>query len=192
MRTGLRRSISGRGFSAGRVRRNHVPLWLLIIKGMKTMRLWTLRVGTLVVLLSLLASGCSNEDSSVLGRWEVIDKQGISVPNSFFWFSMDYLEFREDGTVLALVKWPPDVGRDVRLNKTARYSLVGERQIEFLGACRYQDPCTGAYTMALSGDRLQIFDADGILTLTRIGPPGKGLPPRVVGPSPSPTPAVTE
>jgi hypothetical protein len=162
----------------------------LIVKGMKTMRLWTLRVGTLVVLLSLLASGCSKEDSSVLGRWEVIDKQGINVPNSFFWFSMDYLEFREDGTVLALVKWTPGV--DVRLNKTARYSLVGERQIEFVGACRYQDPCTGVYTMTLSGDRLQIFDADGILTLTRIGPPGKGLPPRVVGPSPSPTPAVTE
>ena len=165
----------------------------LLIKGARTTWLWMLRVGMLVVLLSLLAGGCSKEGSSdqgVLGRWEVIDKQGINVPNSFFWLSMDYLEFRQDGTVLALVKWTP--GGAVRLNKTATYSLVGERQIEFLGACRHQDPCTGAYTMALSGDRLQIFDADGILTLTRIGPPGKDLPPRVVGPSPSPTPAVVD
>ena len=156
------------------------------------MRLWILRVGTLAVLLSLLISGCGDEDSSVLGRWEVIYKQGISVPNSFFWFSMDYLEFREDGTVLALVKWPPGVGRDVRLNKTARYSLVGERQVEFVGACRYQDPCTGAYTMTLRGDRLHVFDSDGMLALVRVGPPSKDLPPTIVGPSPSPTPAVAE
>lgn len=148
-------------------------------------------VGMPIVLLSLLAIGCRKEVSSsnrVLGRWEVIENQGISVPNSFFWFSMDYLEFREDGTVLALVKWPPDVGSDIRLNKTASYSLVGEHQIEFVGACRHQDPCTGVYTTTLKGDKLEIFDTDGILTLMRVGPPGGNLPPTIVGPSASPTP----
>jgi hypothetical protein len=152
-------------------------------------------VGISIALLLLLAIGCSEEDSSsqrVLGRWEVIGNQGISVPNSFFWFIMDYLEFREDGTVLALVKWPPDVGSDIRLNKTASYSLVGENQIEFVGACRHQDPCTGVYTTTLKGDKLQIFGTHGVLTLMRVGPPGENLPPKIVGPSASPTPVVTD
>lgn len=155
------------------------------------MKLRLFFVGMSIPLLSLLITGCGKEVSSshrVLGRWQVIENQGISVPNSFFWFSMDYLEFREDGTVLALVKWPPDVGRDIRLNKTASYSLVGENQIEFVGACRHQDPCTGVYTATLKGDKLQLFDTDGILTLMRVGPPGENLPPTIVGPSASPTP----
>jgi hypothetical protein len=117
----------------------------------------------------------------------VIDKQGINVPNSFFWFVMDYVEFREDGTVLALMLWPPDAGSEIRLNKTAEYYLVGEQQIAFVGACRYQDPCTGTYTVTLKENELRIFDADGRLTLERVGPPSSDLPPPAVGPSPSPT-----
>ena len=118
----------------------------------------------------------------------VINKQGINVPNSFFWFTMDYVEFREDGTVWALMQWPPDVGSDIRLNKTAEYFLVGENQIKFVGACRHQDPCTGFYTATLKGNELQIFDAEGRLELKQVGPPSKDLPPTVVGPSPTSTP----
>jgi len=149
-----------------------------------------------IALLSVLVSGCSREGTessqSILGRWRVINKQGINVPNSFFWFTMDYVEFREDGTVWALMKWPSDVGSDIRLNKTAEYSLVGEHQIEFVGACRHQDPCTGSYTATLKGDELQILGVDGRLELKRVGPPSEDLPLTVVGPSPSPTPAVTQ
>ncbi len=159
------------------------------------MRLRLLCVSMSIVLSSLLLSGCGKEAStsqSILGRWRVINHRGVNVPNSFFWFSMDYLEFREDGTVLALVKWPPEVGSDIRLNKTTKYSIVGEHQIEFIGVCRYQDPCTGVYTVTLRGDRLQIFDADGELTLMRVGPPGQDLPSTIIGPSPSPTSTITK
>jgi hypothetical protein len=105
---------------------------------------------------------------------------------------IDYVEFREDGTVLGLVQWPPGDGSEVRLNVSAKYSLVDEQQIEFIGACRHQDPCTGTYTVVVRGDELQIFDADGRLALKRVGPPSKELPPTIVGPVPSPTPVNTE
>jgi len=160
------------------------------------MQLRSLCVSMSFALLSVLVCSCGREviesSQSILGRWRVINKRGINVPHSFFWFTMDYIEFREDGTVWALMQWPPDVGSDIRVNKTAEYSLVGEYQIEFVGACRHQDPCTGSYTATLKGDELQIFDAEGRLVLKRAGPPSEDLPPTVVGPSPSSTPAVTQ
>ena len=161
---------------------------------MQSRSLWT---SVSIALLSvLLVSGSAREAAetpqSIQGRWRVINKQGINVPNSFFWFTMDYVEFREDGTVWALMQWPPDVGSHIKLNKTAEYSLVGEHQIEFVGACRYQDPCIGSYTATLKADELHIFDEKGRLELKRVGPPSEDLPPMVVGPSPSSTPAVTQ
>jgi hypothetical protein len=76
----------------------------------------------LIVLVSFLVCGCGSETTEsspdVLGRWEVISEEGMSVPNSFFWFVMDYVEFRDDGTVLGLMEWPPDSGTEIRLNKT--------------------------------------------------------------------------
>ena len=156
------------------------------------MQLRSLWVSISFALLSVLASDCSREatesSQSILGRWRVTNKQDISVPNSFFWFTMDYVEFREDGTVWALVQWPPGIGSEIRLNKTAEYFLVGENQIEFVGACRHQDPCTGFYTATLKGNELQIFDAEGRLELKQVGPPSEDLPPKVAGPSPTSTP----
>lgn len=155
---------------------------------MRVRLLWAVAA---VVLSSLLMGGCSNRPSSpqsILGRWRVAGHRGMSVPNSFFWYTMDYLEFREDGTVLALMRWPPEVGNDIRLNKTAKYALVGDHQIAFTGACRYEDPCTGLYTTTLRGDEMQIFDAEAELTLVRVGQPGKALPATIPGPSPSATP----
>lgn len=148
-----------------------------------------------IVLLFAALSGCSKHRplaQGILGRWEVIDGQGIGVPHSFFWSMKDWIEFREDGTALALLDWPPGKGGEVRLNGTTRYRTVGERQIEFAGSCRHVGPCTGVYTATLSGDRLEIWDVEGKLRLTRAGPAGQELPPTVVGPSPSPTPAVTK
>lgn len=152
--------------------------------------------GLIIILLSVLVSSCGQEGSEprqeILGRWKVMSNRGVSVPNSFFWFSMDYLEFRDDGTALGLMEWPPGGGTEIRLNKSARYSLLGEGQIEFVGGCRHQDPCAGVYTVTLTGDTLRIFDEDGELDLKRVGTPGKIVPPTAIGPSPSPTPAVTK
>jgi hypothetical protein len=101
---------------------------------------------------------------------------------------MDYVEFRDDGTVLGLVAWPPDDGTEIRLNATAKYSILDGQQVAFVGACRNEDPCTGVYSVTLSGDKMRAFSEDGELELRRVGPTSETLPPTIVGPSASPTP----
>jgi hypothetical protein len=114
----------------------------------------------------------------------------MNVPNSFFWAMMDEVEFRADGEVWALLHWPPGTEGDLTLNGTATYRLVGKDQIEFVGSCRHQDPCTGAYTLVQDGDTLHIADAEASLDLQRAGPPSQARPPAIPGPSASPTPVV--
>ena len=153
-----------------------------------------LSITTLISLLLVLLAGCGREMPSspphITGRWKVVESERMSVPNSFFWFSMDYLEFHGDGEVWALVRWPP--GRqnesELRLNKTGRYALVGQDQIEFPGSCRHQDPCAGTYTLAQEGDELQISAAESRLHLQWTAPPSQARPPAIPGPSASPTP----
>jgi len=156
------------------------------------MRYRSLYVCAFLTLLLVLAAGCRPESTDpsqrILGRWQILDKQGIHVPHSFFWAMMDDLEFREDGTVWGLLKWPPHVGPDMRLNATAEYALVGQDQIELLGDCRHQGPCTGTYTITWKGTVLQIEGEDVLLELERVGPPSKDPPQRIEGPSPTPTP----
>ncbi len=125
---------------------------------------------------------------SIVGRWEVQGTPGVHIPHSFFWFTMDYLEFRADGTVLALMRWPPDGGEEIRLNKTTQYTLRGDNQIQFEGSCRHEDPCTGVYTVTRTADTLRIFDDSGALNLQWVAPPAEIPPPAVEGPAPSPTP----
>ena len=106
---------------------------------------------------------------------------------------MDFVEFRQEGVVWGLIHWPPDGGDEIRLNATGQYALVDDGRIEFVGSCRHQDPCTGAYTIAFSGkDGLQIVSDDATLSLERVGSPSEAPPLEVEGPSPSPTPAATE
>ena len=160
------------------------------------MRLSVLFMTAGLIILTGIASGCRNTPTDptvdILGRWEVVQQEAISVPNSFFWFSMDYVEFRVDGTVWGLIAWPPgSESDDLRLNKTAQYTLTADSQIEFVGSCRHQDPCTGVYTLALTADALQIFDTNGTLNLKRVALPGKSVPPTVIGPAPSATPAAS-
>lgn len=151
---------------------------------------------SIIALLLLLAAGCGRQvtepSQEILGRWEVVRTQGMSIPHSFFWFMMDYVEFRDNGTVLGLVAWPPDGGAEIRLNVMAEYSVLDDHQVAFVGACRYEDPCTGVYSVTLSGDALQIVNEDAELGLRRVGPPSETLPPTIVGPSASPTPGVSE
>ena len=157
------------------------------------MRHRPLCIYTLPILLLTLLTGCSSgsTDASqrILGRWQVLDKQGINVPHSFFWAMMDDIEFREDGTVWGLLKWPPNKGPDIRLNATAEYALVDQDQIEFVGDCRHQGACTGTYTVTWKGKELHISGDDATLRLQRVGPPSEDTPPEIEGPSPTPTPA---
>jgi hypothetical protein len=163
---------------------------------MNTMQMRSMCIIVFIAVLTVLPNGCGPEDTepsqSLVGRWEVINKEGMNLPNSFFWFAMDYVEFREGGEVWGLTHSPPGAGGDIRLNKTAEYVFVCEHQIEFVGACRHQDPCTGSYSATMEGDELQIFDAEGRLELRWVGPPSKDLPPKADGPSPSPTPDVAQ
>jgi hypothetical protein len=154
------------------------------------------RASVSIALLSILLCRCGSKgheaSQRLVGRWEVIQMEGMNVPNSFFWFTMDYVEFREDGEVWALMVDPTGTGSDIGLNKTGAYSLVGEDQIEFVGSCRHQDPCTGTYTLILDGEDLEILDPGGKLLLKRAGPPSSDPPPAVVGPSASATPALPQ
>jgi hypothetical protein len=151
-----------------------------------------LRVSAVFFLLFALIGACGEDSSaspaSILGRWRVISIQDMTVPNSFFWFTMDYVEFRQDGTVLALMLWPPEDGNDIRVNKIAEYDLVGDEQIAFIGSCRHIDPCTGLYTITLKENILRIFHEGSSLELMWVGPPDEDIPPTVVGPSPTGTP----
>jgi hypothetical protein len=88
--------------------------------------------------------------------------------------------------------WPPGGGTELRLNAWTTYSFVGDDRIEIAGSCRHEDPCTGTYTVTLDGDTLELSDDEGRMLLELSGPPSDYPPPRVVGPSPSPTPSVTE
>ena len=153
-----------------------------------------IRVGVFMALLAILLCGCGwtepEPSQRILGRWEVVQMKGMNVPSSFFWLTMDTIEFRADGEVWALILAPDDAESGMKLNSTGAYALVGEDQIEFVGACRHQDPCTGVYSLSFSKDGAQIFDADGRLELLRAGPPSAERPPRIVGPSASATPAL--
>ena len=158
------------------------------------MRFRSFGVGLSFAVLFVLACACSSDvpsDRSILGRWRVDDVRGMNVPNSFFWSSLDYVEFRDDGSVLGLLDWPPDGGTVVRLNATAEYRLLGEDQIEFVGACRHRDPCAGVYTIEWKDAGLRIYHEDGDLVLTLVGPPSDELPEPIPGPMASPTPAAS-
>lgn len=150
-----------------------------------------------LVLLSILLGACGQATpvsaQTILGRWQVTDNNSrMSVPNSFFWFTMEYVEFRGDGTVASLIRWPRMDGPELRLNKTAHYALTDTNHLAVTGACRHLDPCTGLYTAMLAGDELTIVDSAGRLVLKRVADPGEVLPPPAEGPLPSPTPALAK
>jgi hypothetical protein len=105
---------------------------------------------------------------------------------------MDYIEFRENGEVFALMGWPPGEDQEIRLNGVTEYAIIGEDQVEITGSCRHQDPCTGTYTMVFKGEGLRIIDAEKVLLLKWVALPEEGRPPDVGRPFPTSTPATIE
>ena len=148
-----------------------------------------------LALLAIVLSACGRvtpvSAQTILGRWQVIDNKDITIPHSFFWFTMEYVEFRADGTVATFVHWPQIDGPELRLNKVAHYALTSSDRLALIGACRHQDPCTGLYTATLAGDELAIGDSVGRFVLKRVAGASEDLPLLLDGPLPSPTPVTT-
>jgi hypothetical protein len=143
-------------------------------------------------ILLLLASGSFLRGTApppLAGRWEIAAQEAMSVPHSFFRLGMTVVEFREDGSLLGLMPWPPDGGRDLMLNARAEYRLGHDGTITIHGTCRHEPECTGTYGLTLEGNTLTLREGGSWMQLTHLGPPGEGVPPRAPGPSASPTPA---
>ena len=153
-------------------------------------------ISIMLITICITNCGCklTRDQSSdrIIGRWQTISNQGVDVPNSFFWLMMDYIEFRENGEVWALVEWPPGENQEIRLNSVTEYVLISEDQIEITGSCRHQDPCKGIYTTMFRGEGLRIIDAEKVLLLKWVAPSSEGRPPDVGGPFPTSTPASIE
>jgi hypothetical protein len=155
-------------------------------------------ISTSIILLVIcgIVCGCTlaNNQSpgSIIGRWQIISNQGVDIPNSFFWLMMDYIEFRENGEVWALMGWPPGEDQEIRLNGLTEYAIISENQVEITGSCRHQDPCTGIYITTFKGEGLRIIDTEKVLLLKWVGPSSAGRPPDVSGPFPTSTPETIE
>jgi hypothetical protein len=134
----------------------------------------------------------TNSQSRLFAIWEVFGDHSINTPHSFFWFAMDYLEFRDDGEVWALMWWPPGSGSELKLNKIAEYTSDHERQITFWGSCRHQDKCSGTYSMSFEGETLYIQTGNERMVLKRFSDPSVHKPPMVNGPSATATPAPSQ
>ncbi|MDX1418040.1 MAG: lipocalin family protein [Candidatus Promineifilaceae bacterium] len=147
------------------------------------------------VALLLFCTACGGEVGSqkdsaaaIVGRWKLIENDGVTVPHSFFWFSMDFIEIRADGMMLGLMKWPPEDGVELRLNKTAEYTWTIDGRLQISGSCRYQDPCTGLYDPVWQNDHLRLEMGNAFLEMRRTGPVIEATILPIPGPSPSATP----
>jgi hypothetical protein len=159
---------------------------------MKGSALRLFRLILCLLTFSLLASACGLveilDTEALEGQWTIVDSQGLSVPHSFFWAMMDYVEFRSDGTLWGLMHWPPGSQGDLRLNATAAFAVVETGRIEIVGSCRYKDPCSVTFDAVLRRGELQLSAPESSMTLERSGPQSGAPPSRVPGPAPSATP----
>ena len=125
--------------------------------------------------------------TGILGRWQRISPAGPGDPNEL---SLEYIEFRENGALLTLIK---DEGTgQFWLNNSAAYSLTTVDQMQVIGTCykgwdRYT--CSRTYAIALAGDNLKV-SGDQQAEYERIGGLSPNLPPTLAPPFPSPTPNV--
>ena len=158
---------------------------------MKTRGKATIVLGLSAIIL-WAACGCrygssNNPQQDIVGRWEIEKSNGLNIPHSFFWFPMEFIEFRADGTVLGLMNWPPAADEEIRLNKSAVYQLLDGNRIEIIGSCRYEDPCSEIFNFTIAGRKLRLFNAEASMDLRYMGPADQGDIPTIIGPQPSPT-----
>lgn len=144
----------------------------------------------LLPLLWGLSSGCENTAdkpaAAILGRWQRVSQAGPGDPNEV---SSEYIEFRETGLLLSLIR--EEVTGVFWQTNTATYTLPTTSQLQVTGSCwrgweRYT--CTRVYGMQLNGDRLGIT-GDGPAEYRRIATLSPNAPPTLAPPFPSPTPA---
>jgi hypothetical protein len=101
---------------------------------------------------------------------------------------MEYLEFRENGVLLTLIK--SEGSEMFWLNNSATYTMTSSSQMQVAGSCwqgweRYA--CSRTYSIRLAGDKLWVL-ADNQAEYRRIGELSRDLPPTLAPPFPSPTP----
>lgn len=156
---------------------------------MKTFRQICILILGLGALFGFLGCEALNQDKPgniLAGRWQILDRAGLNEPHSFFWFTMDFVEFKANGTLLGLMVWPPDSGETVRLNKTAGYRILEDGRIEIIGRCRYEDPCSAVFEMAFGNGTLRLSNESAFMELRRSGPEATDDIPTVPGPQPTP------
>lgn len=148
-------------------------------------RLWLSRLVLLLTLALLTACARATSDvaSDILGRWERISPAGPGDPSEL---SGEYLEFRQDGVLLVLLK---DMDTFWLIN-SATYTVLSYTEMQVAGSCwRGQEryACTRTYTLSLAGDKLSL-SADNQAEYRRVGELSEDLPPTLALPFPSPTP----
>jgi len=124
--------------------------------------------------------------TGILGRWQRISPAGPGDPNEL---SLEYIEFRENGVLLNLIK-DEGTGQFWLNNNSATYSLPTASQMQVVGTCykgweRYT--CSRTYAIVLAGDNLKI-SGDQQAEYQRISGLSSELPPTLAPPFPSPTP----
>lgn len=153
-----------------------------MVKGIQT---------ALLCLLAACAIGCRQAQAKIsqqdlVGRWQIQEGASLIVPHSFFWFSMDVLEIRPDGSMLGLMFWPPDSGEELRLNKTAEYRMLDDGRLEIIGSCRHEDPCSAVYDLNRTLESLWLSRDSSTMELKYISSDVGGIIPTVIGPAPTP------
>jgi hypothetical protein len=144
---------------------------------------WGLPLFLTLALLTACGRATSDVGQGILGRWQRISPVGPGDPSEL---SAEYLEFRQDGALLVLLK---DMDTFWWIN-SATYTVTSSAEMQVTGSCwqgweRYA--CTGTYTLRLSGDELRL-SADNEAEYHRIGGLSRELPPTLAPPLPSPTP----
>jgi hypothetical protein len=156
---------------------------------MKTRLYLTLLLSTLLVAcggtFQIGVEAADESSAAILGRWQRISQAGPGDPNEL---SLEYVEFRENGVLLTLIK---DEGTgQFWLNNSASYAVTSVSQMQVVGTCykgweRYA--CSRTYDIVLAGDRLKV-SGDQQAEYQRIGGLSPNLPPTLAPPFPSPTP----
>lgn len=145
--------------------------------------LWVLLLLLTLALLTACARATSDVAQDILGKWQRVSPAGPGDPSEL---SGEFLEFRQDGVLLVLLK---DMDTFWLLN-SATYTVTSSSQMQVVGSCwrgRERYSCTRTYTLSLARDELSL-SADNEAQYRRVGELSEEMPPTLAPPLPSPTP----